>query len=685
MKSKMITNDASIVAFRWKRFMHKPYAVFCSLCKFNIGVVAVASLAFANTHSVAAQHLPAPVDSTKEHKLGDVEVTGSRVPLGIRQAARIVTVLSHDDIVHAGVQSVNDLLKYVSGVDVRQRGGFGIQTDISVCGGTFDQVTVLLNGINVNDPQTGHLMADFPVAMDDIERIEIIEGPSSRVFGTSAFTGAINIITKKDKQSGVTARMSGGSYGLFETGASANFTQGALSQQLSGSYNRSDGATANSDFNTRRFFYQGSYSTPQADINWQGGYSNQKYGANTFYSAAYPNQYEETRRTQFAVKAETKGWLHLLPSIYWSRSYDHFQLIRSTHTAENFHRTDVYGINLNAYFSWFLGKTSLGAELRDEEIRSTSLGKPLDSLQYVNVPGERGIQYTHGDNRTNIDYYLEHNIILPHLTISMGTLINHNTSLDDKMYFYPGVDIAYHPDDRWKFYASWNKALRMPTFTDLYYQSPTLEGNIGLKPEKTQATKIGMSFRTNWFNTDLSGFYNKGTDMIDWVKYTANDVFHSANFKLDNMGITSDTKIDFTALWGNNSWLRNMNIGYAYIYQKRHDDKPIYKSNYALEYLRNKFAIGLTHKIYWQSLTATWNFRFQKRMGGYEVYDDNNKPTGGIHDYPSFGVLDLNVQWQKPHYQIFAQAYNLLNRHYYDYGNIPQPGTWLNAGVKYRF
>ncbi len=107
----------------------------------------------------------------------------------------MVTTLTRDDIAAAAVTTVNDLLKLAAGVDVRQRGAFGIQTDVSLDGGTFDQITILLNGVPLTNPQTGHLAADFPVGLDDIERVEILRGAAARVFGTQAFSGAINLVT----------------------------------------------------------------------------------------------------------------------------------------------------------------------------------------------------------------------------------------------------------------------------------------------------------------------------------------------------------------------------------------------------------------------------------------------------------------------------------------------------------
>ena len=237
----------------WKQFSHKSYAVFSSVKKeFTIGVLAIATLTFTSVESVSAQNeTPAGL---RNYELEEIEVTGTRVPLTEAQSAKMVTVLSRADIQAAAVHSINDLLEYAVGVDVRQRGEFGMQTDISIRGGTFDQITILLNGVNISNPQTGHHSADFPVSMNDIERIEVLEGPAARVFGTSAFTGAINVVTRNDKQSHVAAGLMGGDHGLFGANARVNYTKKAFSNQISGSLNRSDGATHNSDFHTERAY-----------------------------------------------------------------------------------------------------------------------------------------------------------------------------------------------------------------------------------------------------------------------------------------------------------------------------------------------------------------------------------------------------------------------------------------------
>ena len=687
MKENTLTTGRNL---RWKRFSHKAYAAFSSLKKeVSIGVLTVSTAVCASVATVNAQTPETPYE-LRNYELEEIEVTGTRVPLTQAESAKMVTVITRSDIQAAAVHTINDLLKYAVGVDVRQRGEFGVQTDISVRGGTFDQITLLLNGVNITDSQTGHHSAAFPVSMNDIERIEVLEGPAARVFGTSAFTGAINIVTRNDKRSHVSAHAMGGAYGLFEGGARVNYTKGPFSNQLSGSFNRSDGATDNSDFRTTRGYYQGNYASSEVDVRWQLGYIDQAFGANTFYSFKYPNQYEELRRYMVSVQAETKGWLRFAPTVYWNRKHDNFQLVRGTGTGENFHLNDVYGANLNAYFNSKLGKTAFGAEFRNEGILSTSLGKELDEDKYVDIPGEKGKQFTHKDNRTNVSYYVEHNILLSQWTFSMGVMANMNTGLDHKYRFYPGVDVSYRPGIHWKLFASWNKALRMPTYTDLYYTAENLKGYSGLKPEQTEAFNIGARYRNTFLDVSLSGFYNKGKNMIDWIRYTKEDnVFYSVNYELDNMGIELASVIDFHSLLNENHFLNKLHLSYAYIHQERHDDTEFYISNYALAYLRHKFVARLDHRI-WKNLSASWAFRWQHRMGNYEkligVNPDNPKEfLTTLEPYPSFGLFDLKLTWQGKNYNVFAEANNILDRKYYDLGNIPQPGIWIRGGVSYRF
>ena len=298
--------------------------------------------------------------------------------------------------------------------------------------------------------------------------------------------------------------------------------------------------------------------------------------------------------------------------------------------------------------------------------RQDNLGKPLTTSEYVLVRGENGILYDHKDNRTNISFSLEHNVLLSHWTLSAGLIANMNTSIDHSFRLYPGIDIAYRPKTNWKLYASYSKGFRLPTFTDLYYKSPTLNGNTDLRPEVNHSMQIGTRYTRQGIQGTLRLFYNRGHNMIDWVMYTPTDTYHSTSFELDNMGAQAETKLNFKQLCKKDIFIHSLSVGYTYIHQHRRDNQIIFKSNYALEYLRHKFVASLNHKIY-SKLNATWSIRWQERMGNYSPYT----------------TLDLKLQWTDKHYEIFAKGTNITNKRYYDLGCVRQPGIWVLAGARF--
>ena len=672
---------------RFRRYSNRSYAVFSTLkSPVSIGVMTVAMLASAPVTGVSAQTAEKNNAGEKLYELEEVEVTGSRVPLTVSQAARIVTVLDREAIAAAPVQSINDLLKYAAGVDVRQRGDMGVQTDISIRGGTFDQITILLNGINICDPQTGHNAADFPVELSEIERIEVLEGPAGRVYGTSSLVGAINIVTRTAKDSGAEVFADGGSYGYFKGGAIVSHVKNGLSNQVSGSYSRSDGfsrskaGNLNADFNYARLFYQGRYENDRVDVRWHSGFTNKDYGANTFYSTLSDEQFEHVRKYYTAVQAETKGDVyHFKPSVYWNRSDDRFEFYRGMPDKSpfNYHQTDVYGVNLNNYIQTFLGKTAFGAEFRNEGIRSTSLGEPLNSS--VKVPGADA-DFTLGLNRTNLSFHLEHNIVLRRFTLSAGVIAVKNTGNEMNFRFYPGVDASYQFARDWKVYASYNTSLRMPTFTELYYSVGGHKADKYLKPEEMQAVEVGVKYLRPGIRGTLSLYRYHGTDMIDWIKDISQGddaPWQSVNHAVINtMGVEASVILDMRELMRHDAFVRSVNVSYSYIDQDK-ETTPNIQSKYALEYLRHKFVAQANFHI-WRLLEMNVSYRWQDRMGNYQK-------GNSMVPYEPYSLVDARLSWNAPQYKIYVEGNNLLNKTYYDHGNIPQPGIWVRAGASYRF
>ena len=671
-------------AVRFKCFTRRPYAVFRSLkLEVNIGVLAIPMLAFANTQSVSAQvENKAP---EMQYELEEVSVTGTRVPMALGQAARMVTVLDRDDIAAAPAQSVNDLLKYAVGIDVRQRGDMGVQTDISIRGGTFDQISILLNGINICDPQTGHNAADFPVDISEIERIEVLEGPAGRVYGTSSLVGAINIVTRIDAQSGMELHAEGGSYGFFHGGGHASFAGKAHSHQVSGSYARSDGfsrnaaGSLNSDFRRGKAFYQGRYARTGVNVQWHAGFTQKDYGANTFYSAKYDDQFEHTRKYFTAVQADINGSTayRFRPAVYWNRSEDRFELVRGRPETVpfNYHRTDVYGLNLNNTLETPLGKTAFGAELRNEGIVSTTLGEPLQTPR----PAPAGGQYTVGLNRTNLSFHLEHNILWRGLTLSAGVIAVKNMGNEMNFRFYPGADIGWRFARDWKLYASFNTSLRMPTFTELYYTVDGYQADKNLKPEEMTAYEAGVKYLTPGIRGTAAVYHYRGTNLIDWIKDLSEGTdapWQSVNHaRVNTTGVETSLQMNFDELWRGQKVLRSLSVAYAYIHQDKRTE-PDVQSRYALEYLRHKVVAQAGFRL-WRRLGLNLSYRWQDRTGNYE-HDGRMRP------YRPYSLVDARLSWDDARFRLYAEANNLLNKTYYDYGNIPQPGIWVRAGAVWK-
>ena len=669
-------------SLKFSRFSNKGYSLFAVLGReVLVGTLSIATLSHAKAEGISTEGVKA--DSTlykggKAYELDEVSVTGSRAPMTVEQSPKIVSVITRDDIHRAAAQTINDVLKLATGVDVRQRGGFGVQTDISINGGTFDQITILLNGVNISNPQTGHNASDFPVALADIDHIEVLEGAASRVFGTSAFNGAINIVTKKAQNNGVETLVEGGSFGSF--GAQGRlqtaFTTGKWEHaySVSGGYKRSDGGTENSDFEKGQGYGNFSFSYDKRfDIGAQVGIATQSYGANTFYSAKYNNQYEKTDHGLASLHLSLHDVEHtweVTPTFYYNNFKDHYQLIRGKEGAaagENYHDLDIWGGSLNANISWFLGKTAVGFDISKERIYSTALGETLAEDQYKDISGSDR-QYTRKGERTNTNIMLEHDFIFGSFTLSAGVLANKNTGLDHDFRFYPGVDLSYRPNNNWKFYVSWNKALRMPTYTDLYISNVVQQGDIALHPEKNSTFKIGTRYRQTGLSATLSGFYAHGTDMIDWVQTSETELqdskYHVMNIgKLNNMGYNLDATLYMQELIPH-CFITRIKLGYAYIYQEHKTDATILKSLYALEYLRHKAVFGLDHQI-WKNLSASWSVRWQQRMNGYHPYTK----------------VDCKLMWDAKKYSIYVKADNLTCHRYYDLAAIKQPGLWIMAGA----
>ena len=314
------TNMQTSVALRFRRMTRKSYGAFNTMHRIiNIGTLTSLALACAYTSTVSAQNVAA---SEPEYNLGEpdkeltgVTVTASKTATPLNEATRLVTVISSREIAQTPARSIQELLNYVAGIDVAQRGAQGVQADVSIRGGSHEQIVILLNGINVSSSKSGHLSFDFPINLSDIERIEVLRGPSALIYGTGAFSGAINIITKHSAETSLYAKATAGMHRLVGAELRGAMTWGKTENSLSLSRRSSAGYRTNTDYEIYNALWQTRLNLPAENkMDLQLGYNEKKFGANSFYSAKYPNQYEHTQRMMASLRGDLGGeHLRLLP------------------------------------------------------------------------------------------------------------------------------------------------------------------------------------------------------------------------------------------------------------------------------------------------------------------------------------------------------------------------------------
>ncbi|MFW6043478.1 MAG: TonB-dependent receptor [Marinilabiliaceae bacterium] len=662
----------------FKRWQHRNYSVFNTLHR-EVKIAALASVYFMCLGYLNTFAQTDTSSIANQIRLAEVEVSARRAPALYSEVGRVVTVIPRSEIDAMPVQSVQGLLKNMMNVDVRERGPLGVQADLSVRGGSFDQVMVMLNGVNITDPQTGHHNLNLPVDLSSIDRIEVLKGPSSRIYGPNAFSGAINIITGTSPQNHVKAKATAGAHGLYDTGATINHNAGATTSYLSANKGGSDGYIENTDFDRLNLFYQFRYQKDNDQLNFQTGYTNKAFGANTFYSTDYPDQFEETRTIFTSLGFETGETIRVKPKIYWRRHHDRFELFRNPSAAPswyedpNFHLTDVLGGSLNATFPWKLGKTSLGGEVRAENIWSNNIGQDMDET--LDVPGEPGGEFTKSYNRNNASLYFEHNLKAGNLSVSGGIMANMNSGLDYSLELFPGIDMSYWFTPNLKWLASYNESLRMPTFTDLFYSGPTNEGNPDLEPEEASTIESGIKYVSPFFTGNITGFYRQGKNLIDWGRQQGEDKYTTSNVnKINARGIEVET----TLLPGEMGipLLKKIQLGYAWLDQDKKAQEG-FESVYVLNHLRHKGNIGVQHQI-WKSLSARWNFLYQDREGHFIRSEDDARV-----EYEPVWLTDIRVMWQQGNWQVYAEATNLFDKKYFDMGELERPGRWIKGGITF--
>ena len=613
------------------------------------------SLLIAFGFSAVAQESVMPQDSTRS--LNEVVIRENRIQLPFEAQNRNIQIIDREKIKAFSGKSVDELLSYVSGIDVRRRGPNGVQSDISIDGGTFDQTLVLINGIKMSDPQTGHHLMNLPISPNAIDHIEILRGSAARVYGINTLTGAINIVTVNPKETDFAVNINSGSsfkndvtndktYASLGVDARLNIVEGKNSHLFSAGSNKGSGYRYNTAYENLRAFYQGRFNVAKEDqIDFTAGFIENDFGANAYYAAPGDKESEENVKTALAsVAYKTRigqRWL-FIPRVSYRFNKDDYRYIKTEFSrARNIHRTHVLNAELNNTIETGIGAFGLGLETRLEKIRSTNLSR---------------------HERSNFGFFAEYKFDrVENLLVTVGNYGNYNSDFGWQM--FPGLDAGYNFYKNWKAYVNFGTGQRLPTYTDLYYKGPTNIGNDQLKPETSVYGEAGLKYNSESISFNASYFNRQTDNFIDWVRATVNDPWQPQNFsQIHTQGYTFALNYRTKA----KPQTARLNAGVSYTYLdpeiKNPENRPMI-SRYAVESLRHQ--LGATATVDFQKLSLTAGAKYNTRI-----------------NYKDYTLVDARLAYSiNKSFKIYADVSNLLDVDYIEASAVPMPGSWYTFGI----
>jgi len=560
-----------------------------------------------------------------------VVVTAAARPVELGSVTRTMTVITREQIALLPVESIADVLRLAASVDVRARGVRGVQSDFAVRGATFGQMLVLVDGVRLNDAQSGHHNGDIPVPLDAVERIEVLYGPDSSLFGADAFGGTINIITRRTADA-ASLVVQGGSFGLAGGRADGGIQSGALREYVAVSADRSSGFMEDRDFKTTTLRSRtsiGDRSNVAVSYLWKG------FGANNFYGGNAPSR-EWTNQTLVNADhrfADVSGWSLTATGAYRTHG-DHF-IFNETRPelSNNTHRTHAVLAGVNgAHRAGTIGTVTIGVEGGGDWIRSTNLGD--HAMSRVSAFGEwRGevARHVQTDATLRVDRYDE-----------FGTSWN------------PSFGVGWWPVSNVRLRASGGRAFRVPTFTERYYSDPANLARADVGPETAWSGEGGADLlvRGGWM-FQATVFRRADRDVIDWLRPTVADRWQTYNIRrVDTLGFELGARKAFSGGAFVQAEFTELDLDAAPVNQL---------SKYVLDYAPHSFTAA-------GALPLPHDFRIAPRV----EYRYRSRSTGTL-DYM---LVDLRIAKRVTRgFELRVDGTNLLDRDYQEIAGVDMPGA----------
>jgi iron complex outermembrane receptor protein len=565
-----------------------------------------------------------------------VVVTAATTPVELGSATHAVMVLSREEIAALPVYSVADAVRVLTSVDVRARGIRGVQSDFSVRGAGFGQMLVLVDGVRLNDPQSGHHNGDIPVPLDAVERIEVLHGPGSSFFGADAVGGTVNIITRRTAGS-ARGEVHGGSFSTGGGSGHASFARGALTQQLAGSFDRSGGFMYDRDFSAS-LLQAKTVIGPATTVSVSA--LRKEFGANNFYGGNAPSR-EWTN--QLLLTATRRQSLRAAWAVDFDASYrthgDRFVFDQvNPARSDNRHRTHTALGRAVASRTAGAAVIAIGLEGGGDWIRSSSLGD--HQLSRVSGFGELRYQVARGAQLAaslRMDRYAE-----------FGSSWN------------PSVSGGWWVGSHVRVRGSVGRAFRVPTFTERYYSDPANLARAEVQPEHTWAGEAGADVvLTHGWLLQGTLFTRADHDVIDWLRASPADRWQTYNIRdVDTHGYEVSLRRNL---------LKDGFVVAGYTGLTLQAPQVMQLSKYTLDYAPQSLTAAV-------SLPLPARFRVAPRL----EYRRRTRSAGG----EEYVLLDLRVGYRLAALvDVHVDGTNLLHRAYSEVAGVPMPGAAMTVSA----
>ena len=589
-------------------------------------------LCLAPAHALAQQTL----DTFRQ----TVVVTAAATPVELGSVTRALTLITRDQIAAMPVHSVADVLRMASSVDVRARGTRGVQTDFAVRGANFGQMLVLVDGVRLNDAQSGHHNGDIPVPLDAVERIEILYGPGSSLFGADAFGGTVNIITRRTATPSLVVE--GGSSDLVAARGQAGYQRGSITQTVSGEVDRSSGFMYDRDYETaivRTRASLGSRTGVSASYLWK------EFGANNFYGGNAPSR-EWTNQTLLTADhrfGKASGWDIGANASYRTHG-DRFVFNQERPLlSDNRHRTHAMLAALTGSRRVGEASATVGVEAGGEWIHSSNLGD--HEATRISAFGEwrqelgRRVQL---DAAVRVDRYDE-----------FGTS------------WSPSLAAGWWPASAVRIRGSAGRAFRVPTFTERYYTDPANLARAEVGPETAWAGEGGGDlFLPNGWMLQVTAFARADEDVIDWLRPTVADRWRTYNIRdVDTRGVELSARRTFAGGGFVQAGYTAVDLDAAAVDQL---------SKYVLDYAPHSFAAGAAVPLPGRfSVAPRVEYRHRTRATGPQ--------STATQDYV---LLDARVSRRfSQMFELYVEGTNLFDREYQEIAGVAMPGAAMSVSL----